>query len=55
MRHVSGQPAEAYERQRNFPIDPKFIDAMVLSHIDHSGKAAKSQFCQKLRRREQGG
>ena len=49
--------AEAYERNRKFPFDPKSINAMVLSHahIDHSGKAANSPFCPNLHLREQGG
>jgi metallo-beta-lactamase family protein len=52
-----GKRAEAYERNRNFPFDPKSINAMVLSqaHIDHSGKAANSPFCPNLHLREQGG
>ena len=52
-----GKRAEAYERNRNFPCDPKSINAMVLSHahIDHSGKAANSPFCPTLHLREQGG
>ena len=49
--------AEACERNRNFPFDPKSINAMTLSpaHIDHSGKAANSHFCANLYLREQGG
>ena len=49
--------AQAYERNRNFPFDPKSINAMVLSpaHIDHSGKAANSPVCPNLHLREQGG
>jgi len=52
-----GKRAEAYRRNRNFPCDPKSINAMVLSyaHIDHSGKAANSSFCSNLHLREQGG
>jgi metallo-beta-lactamase family protein len=52
-----GKRAEAYDRNRNFPFDPKSINAMVLSqaHIDHSGKAANSQFYPNLHLREQGG
>ena len=52
-----GKRAEAYERNRNFPFDPKSINAMVLSHahIDRSGKAANSPFCPNLHLREQGG
>jgi metallo-beta-lactamase family protein len=52
-----GKRAEAYERNRIFPFDPKSINAMVLSHahIDHSGKAANSPFCPNLHLREQGG
>jgi Cft2 family RNA processing exonuclease len=52
-----GKRAAAYERNRNFPFDPKSINAMVLSHahIDHSGKAANSAFCPNLHLREQGG
>jgi metallo-beta-lactamase family protein len=49
--------AEACERNRNFPFDPKSSNAMVLSQapIDHSGKTANSQFCANLHLREQGG
>lgn len=52
-----GKRAEAYERNRNFPFDPKSINAMVLSqaYIDQSGKAANSQFYPNLHLREQGG
>jgi metallo-beta-lactamase family protein len=52
-----GKRAGAYGRNRNFPFDPKSINAMVLSqaHIDHSGKAANSQFYPNLHLREQGG
>jgi metallo-beta-lactamase family protein len=52
-----GKRAAAYERNRNFPFDPKSINAMVLSHahIDHSGKAPNSAFCPNLYLREQGG
>ncbi len=34
-----GQRKESYERNRNFPFDPKTIETVVLSHahIDHSG------------------
>jgi metallo-beta-lactamase family protein len=34
-----GKRAEANERNKNFPFDPKSIDAVILSHahIDHSG------------------
>jgi len=52
-----GKRAQAYQRNRNFPFDAKFINAMVLSyaHTDHSGKAANSPFCPNLHLREQGG
>jgi len=34
-----GRRAATFERNRNFPFDPKTLDAMVLSHahIDHCG------------------
>jgi len=34
-----GKRAEANDRNKNFPFDPKMIDAVILSHahIDHSG------------------
>jgi metallo-beta-lactamase family protein len=52
-----GKRAETYERSRNFPFDPKSINAMVLSfaHIDHSGKTTNRPFCPNLHLREQGG
>ena len=36
---VQGHRAEAFERNRNLPFDPRGIDAVILSHahIDHSG------------------
>src|SRR5664279_794453 len=36
---VQGKRAEANERNRHFPFDPKSIDVLILSHahIDHSG------------------
>ena len=57
MRHVSRQACRSYERNRNFPFDPKSINAMALSHahIDHSGKAANGPFCPNLHLREQDG
>jgi metallo-beta-lactamase family protein len=52
-----GKRAGAYERNRNFPFDPKSINARVPSpaHIDHPDKAANSPFCPNLHLREQGG
>ncbi len=34
-----GHRAESYERNRNFPFDPRSVEAVLLSHahIDHSG------------------
>jgi metallo-beta-lactamase family protein len=39
VRTVPRQAGESIERNRNFPFDPKHIEAVVLSHahIDHCG------------------
>ena len=53
-----GKRAEAYERNRDFPLGSQIHQcdgAYHHAHIDRSGKAANSPFCPNLHLREQGG